>query len=721
MKRRTLLTLLLLAALIIPKSLCADEGMWLPVLIEQKIVDMQKLGFRLSAEDIYSVNKACLKDAIVHFGGGCTGELISDRGLLITNHHCGYGQIQAHSSVEHDYLKDGFWAMTRADELPNKSLRVSFLRRMEDVTARVLTDINEPMTEAERDSVIASNIKSITEEALKGLDPKFWSAQVSPMYYGNQYFLYVNESFSDVRLVGAPPSSIGKFGGDTDNWMWPRHTGDFSLFRVYANAENQPADYSPENVPYRPRKYLTISTKGVSEGDFTMVYGYPGRTQEYVLSPAVDYIANVSNPVKIRLRTLRLDIMNNYQSKDQAVRIQYSNKNAGVSNAWKKWQGEANGIIRLNTASKKRHFEDRFMAWAQAGNRTEYLQLVPEMKELYNRLQPLQFAADLHTEAIMAVELLRFADDLHKTVSSGKMDAAVTQATNFFKDYYLPIDKDIFRALLTEYYKFLPQSPLPSVNLPALNNACAATGGPGESTSIDFDALSNQLFNASALAKKEKTLALLALPKEEALGALENDPAWQFVAPFLTEYTANLEPQIREINSRLTLLYRTWMRAIMEFDKDRVFFPDANSTLRVAYGTVQGYRPADGITYLPVSTLEGIMEKDNPNIFDYDIPQSLRDIYAKKDYGRWATDGTIPVCFIATNHTSGGNSGSPVLNDRGHLLGLNFDRVWEGTMSDIAFDPMVCRNISVDIRFVLFVIDRIGHAGYLFEELDFSE
>jgi hypothetical protein len=710
MKRRTLLTLLLLAAFIIPKSLCADEGMWLPVLIEQKIVDMQKLGFRLSAEDIYSVNKACLKDAIVHFGGGCTGELISDRGLLITNHHCGYGQIQAHSSVEHDYLKDGFWAMTRADELPNKSLRVTFLRRMEDVTARVLTDINEPMTEAARDSAIASNIKSITEEALKGLDPKFWSAQVSPMYYGNQYFLYVNESFSDVRLVGAPPSSIGKFGGDTDNWMWPRHTGDFSLFRVYANAENQPADYSPENVPYRPRKYLTISTKGISEGDFTMVYGYPGRTQEYVLSPAVDYIANVSNPVKIRLRTLRLDIMNNYQSKDQAVRIQYSNKNAGVSNAWKKWQGEANGIIRLNTAGKKRHFEDRFMAWAQAGNRTEYLQLMPEMKELYNRLQPLQFAADLHNEAIMAVELLRFADDLHKTVSSGKMDAAVTLATNFFKDYYLPIDKDIFRALLTEYYKLLPQSPLPSVNLPALNNAC-----------VDFGALSNQLFNASALADKEKTLALLALPKEEALRALENDPAWQFVAPFLSEYTAKLEPQIREINSRLTLLYRTWMRAIMEFDKDRVFFPDANSTLRVAYGTVQGYRPADGITYLPVSTLEGILEKDNPNIFDYDIPQSLRDIYAKKDYGRWATGGTIPVCFIATNHTSGGNSGSPVLNDRGHLLGLNFDRVWEGTMSDIAFDPMVCRNISVDIRFVLFVIDRIGHASYLFEELDFSE
>ncbi len=669
MKRSTLLTLLLLAALIIPKSLCADEGMWLPVLIEQKIVDMQKLGFRLTAEDIYSVNKACLKDAIVHFGGGCTGELISDQGLLITNHHCGYGQIQAHSSVEHDYLKDGFWAMTRADELPNKGLRVTFLRRMEDVTARVLRGINEQMTEAERSSAIASNIKSITEEALKDLDPKFWSAQVSPMYYGNQYFLYVNESFTDVRLVGAPPSSIGKFGGDTDNWMWPRHTGDFSLFRVYANADNQPADSSPENVPYRPRKHLTISTRGVSEGDFTMVYGYPGRTQEYVLSPAVDYIANISNPVRIHLRTLRLDIMNNYQSKDQAVRIQYSSKNANVSNAWKKWQGEANGIVRLNTAGKKREFEERFMSWAQAGNRTEYLQLIPEMKELYSKLEPLQFAADLHSEAIMAVELLRFTDNLHKTVSSGKMDAAITQATNFFKDYYLPIDKDTFVALLTEYCKLLPQSPLASFDLPEVTNRLFNTSGLTANTSV--------------LTDKDKTLALLALPKEEALAALENDPAWQFVTPFLTEYNTNLEPQIREINARLTLLYRTWMSAIMEFDKDRIFFPDANSTLRVAYGTVQGYRPADGITYLPVSTLDGIMEKDNPNIFDYDIPQSLRDIYVKKDYGRWATDGTIPVCFIATNHTSGGNSGSPVLNAQGHLLGLNFDRVWEGTMSDI--------------------------------------
>ena len=360
----------------------ADEGMWLPMLIGQKIPQMRELGFRLTAEDIYSINKACLKDAIVHFGGGCTGEVISAEGLLITNHHCGYGQIQSHSTVEHDYLKDGFWARTRQEELPNKGLSVTFLRRMEDVTQQVLEGVTEQMSELERQGIIEANIKKISEATLQGMDRRFYSVRITPAYYGNQYFLYLNQIFRDVRLVGAPPSSIGKFGGDTDNWMWPRHTGDFSLFRIYANADNEPAEYSEDNVPYRPLHHLSISAKGVKPGDFTMVYGYPGRTQQYVLSQAVDYLANRSNPQKIRLRALRLEVMKREQAKDQAVRIQYSNKNASVSNAWKKWQGESRGILNANTIGKKREFERLFQEWAQTSGRQEYITLIPRMNEL---------------------------------------------------------------------------------------------------------------------------------------------------------------------------------------------------------------------------------------------------------------------------------------------------------------------------------------------------
>jgi len=704
------------------------------MLIQQKIPQMQELGFRLTAEDIYSVNRACLKDAIVHFGGGCTGEVISAEGLLITNHHCGYGQIQAHSTVEHDYLKDGFWARTRKEELPNKGLTVTFLRRMEDVTQQVLEGVTPQMNEVERQGIIDANIKSISEEALKGLDPEFYSARITPAYYGNQYFLYLNETFRDVRLVGAPPSSIGKFGGDTDNWMWPRHTGDFSIFRIYANADNQPAQYSADNVPYRPRYHFTISAKGVKPGDFTMVYGYPGRTQQYVLSPAVDYIANRSNPQKIQLRSLRLDVMNREQAKDPAVRIQYSSKNAGVSNAWKKWQGESRGILNANTIAKKQEFEQRFQQWAEVSGRQEYITLIPRMKELYAELEPFMFASEMYTEAVMAVELLRFANTLESTVERNGTGRAAEVAERFFKDYYLPIDKEIFELLFTEFYRvmepfgeLLPADPATGEPLPAdavypLSSDMPHGGTPTVPADTPlFAQLAAHLFSNSVLADRQKTMELLAKDSASALELIREDAAFRLVNPFVQANRDKIQPRIRDINRELNLLYRTWMQAIMEFDSERIFYPDANSTLRVTYGTVQGYNPADAVLYLPVSTIEGIMQKDDPDIFDYDIPQSLRDVYAARDFGRWESNGTVPVCFIATNHTSGGNSGSPVLNADGHLLGLNFDRVWEGTMSDIEFDPSVCRNISVDIRYVLFIIDKIGNAKFLLDELDIQE
>ena len=697
----------------------ADEGMWLPMLIHQKIPQMKELGSRLAAEDIYSMNRACLKDAIVHFGGGCTGEVISAEGLLITNHHCGYGQIQSHSTVEHDYLKDGFWARTRQEELPNKTLTVTFLRKMEDVTQQVLEGVTAQMSEVERQGLIDANIKTISEQTLQGLDRKFYSVRITPAYYGNQYFLYLNETFRDVRLVGAPPSSIGKFGGDTDNWMWPRHTGDFSLFRIYAGPDNQPADYSPDNVPYRPRHHLTISAKGVQPGDFTMVYGYPGRTQQYVLSPAVDYLVNHSNPQKIRLRTLRLDVMNREQAKDPAVRIQYSSKNAGVSNSWKKWQGETRGIINAGTIAKKQDFERRFQQWAVDSGRQEYINLIPAMKELYCQLEPYMFASEMYTEAVMAVELLRFASNLESTLVRNGTARAAEVARDFFKDYFLPIDREIFELLFTEFYRLMePIAHLLPGDAPEGQPLAAAGDFDQLTTATDFAQLAASLYNTSALTDRQKTMELLAKDSAQALSLIREDPAFRLVSPFVEKNRTAIQPQITEINRELNLLYRTWMQAIMEFDSDRIFYPDANSTLRVTYGTVQGYSPADAVMYLPVSTIEGIMQKDDPNIFDYDIPQSLRDIYTVRDFGHWSSNGTVPVCFIATNHTSGGNSGSPVLNADGHLLGLNFDRVWEGTMSDIEFDPSVCRNISVDIRYVLFVMEKIGKAEYLFKELD---
>ena len=716
-KTRALPTLLLLLLFLTPAR--ADEGMWLPMLIQKKIPQMQELGFRLTAEDIYSVNRACLKDAIVHFGGGCTGEVISAEGLLITNHHCGYGQIQAHSTVENDYLKDGFWARTRQEELPNKGLTVTFLRRMEDVTEQVLEGVNDQMSEAERQNVIEVNIKRISEETLGDRDPRFYSVRITPAYYGNQYFLYLNEIFRDVRLVGAPPSSIGKFGGDTDNWMWPRHTGDFSLFRIYANADNQPAEISDDNVPYRPRYHFTISAKGVKQGDFTMVYGYPGRTRQYVISPEVDYIANRSNPKKIHLRSLRLDVMNREQAKDPAVRIQYSSKNAGVSNSWKKWQGESRGILNAGTTEKKQEFEKRFQQWAEASGRQEYITLIPRMKALYSQLEPFTFASEMYAEAIMAVELLRFANTLENTLVRNGTARAAEVAEGFFKDYYKPIDREIFELLFTEFHRVMePLGDLLPAD-PAIGEPLPADPLPADGSR--FARLATHLYGTSALADRPKTMDLLAKDSASALELLREDAAFRLVNPYVEKNRTHIQPRIVEINRELNLLYRTWMQAIMEFDSDRIFYPDANSTLRVTYGTVQGYSPADAVMYMPVSTIEGIMQKDDPEIFDYDIPQSLRDLYAARDFGRWETDGTVPVCFIATNHTSGGNSGSPVLNADGHLLGLNFDRVWEGTMSDIEFDPSVCRNISVDIRYVLFVMDKIGNAKYLLEELDIIE
>ena len=691
----------------------ADEGMWLPSLISQRIEDMQAKGFRLTAEDIYSINRASLKDAVVLFGRGCTGELISDEGLLLTNHHCGYSQIQKHSSVEHDYLRDGFWAMNRDEELPNEGLTVSFLERMEDVTDAVLQGYSPEMTETQRDSVVKANSGKLVEKATasgNGL-----RATVEALYYGNQYFLFLYREYSDVRLVGAPPSSIGKFGGDTDNWMWPRHTGDFSIFRIYADKDNNPAPYSEENVPYRPKMHFRISLDGVEEGDFTFVYGFPGRTQEYLMSEGVRYISEVSDPHKIALRTMRLDIQKKYMDAGQAVRIQYSSKNAGVANSWKKWQGEMRGIRKMGTVGKKREYEKAFKEWAHG---TEYEGVVERLDSLYGLLEPYSYATDYYGETAYSVELVRFALGYNKKLTESMLSSSTDRiaelrkemkkmAADFYKDYFIPIDKESFVAVMDAFDRNVTDDFKPEYFKESLSRY-----GTMEAWA---DSLWNSSVFADSLKLKEAT---------DSLRLLSEDPAVKFGDAFDDWYKKEIRPVTRRLNSEITLLNRDYMRGQMEFSPDRVFYPDANLTLRMAYGSVQGYSPADGIYYEPSSTLEGIMEKDNPEIFDYNIPQRLREIHATKDYGPYAvTDSkgntTVPVCFIATNHTSGGNSGSPVINADGNLIGINFDRVWEGTMSDIVFDPDLCRNISLDIRYVLFIIDKVAGAGHLLEEMDF--
>ena len=652
--KRSLILAALLALLVQPVK--ADEGMWLPALISQRITDMQAKGFRLTAEDIYSVNQASLKDAVVLFGSGCTGELVSDQGLLFTNHHCGYSYIQRHSSVEHDYLKDGFWALSQADELPNPGLTVRFLERMEDVTSIVLKGYKEKMTEEQRQALVQKNAKKLREQAEK--EGNGIKASVEALFYGNQYFLFVFREYRDVRLVGAPPSSIGKFGGETDNWMWPRHTGDFSIFRIYAGPDNLPADYSEANVPYRPKKSLTISRAGVKEGDFTFVYGCPGSTQEYVHSEAVRYIQDVSDPEKIALRTTRLNIMKKYMDQSQAVRIQYSSKYASVANAWKKWQGEEKGLRKNKVVERKQAYEKRFEEWARG---TRYEWLTEMLYNLYAQRNPIYRAYEYYNETVRTIERLKLV--------KGRLDK---------KDYYQPIDEETFVAMMTAFDKNLDDSYKPAYFL----QKRAEFG--------TMEAWKDALFANDELAK-------------ELSNALD-----EF-------YSQNLAPQVSEFGKAINLRYRDYMQGQMEFENEKTFFPDANLTLRVAYGHVEGYRPVDAVYYTPVSTLRGIIEKDNPEIFDYNIPQVLRDIYARGGFENQ------PVCFLATNHTTGGNSGSPVLNADGQLIGINFDRVWEGTMSDLAFDPEICRNISLDVRYLLFVIKEVGHADYLFNEMTFAD
>ncbi len=712
MKRLILFSLT--ALLIAPLGAMAEKGMWVPTLIgKYNIEDMQSKGFKLTAEDVYSINQPSIKDAIVLFGNGCTGELISPEGLLITNHHCGYGAIQRLSSVENDYLTHGFWAMNRQEELPNPGLTVRFLVRMDDVTHRILSSIPEGIDETARDSIVSSTSKSIINEAT---EDNHYIADVKPVFYGNQYFLYIYEEFLDVRLVGAPPSAIGKFGGDTDNWMWPRHTGDFSLFRIYSDSDNKPAPYSPDNVPYTPKRHLPISLKGVQPGDFTMVYGYPGTTQQYITSQAVDHVVNRLNPLNISLRDARLKIMGTHMQQNDTVRIKYASKQAGVANAWKKWIGERNGLIRLNAIDQKKELEQQFDEWIKLSPQRvkEYGHLADRFEKLYAQREPLSIATSLSREAFYAVELLQMARAMNGLLQkeeklSDNQETSlrlINFTRNFYKDYHQPIDRETFALMMERLTQKLPAELIPELltNLQPKSDDC-------------WQSAANRVFAQSALADSTRLIALLTNGSTEDTQTLKNDFFIKLHTQLDELFTKHVTPQLTAINSELDLLYRSYVKGLMEMDSEGIFYPDANLTLRVTYGMIEGYFPSDGVEYTHQTTLDGVAEKGRMGIEDYEVPNRLQELYDAKDYGIWEVNGTVPACFLASNHTSGGNSGSPVINGQGHLVGVNFDRVWEGTMSDIMFDPEMCRNVSIDIRYALFIIDRYALASHLLDEM----
>lgn len=722
MRKSILFTLLFAAILGFAR---ADGGMWLPLFLNYNEAEMQSLGFRLTAEDVYSVNHNSMKDAVMLFGGGCTGELISSQGLVLTNHHCGYSYVQSHSTMEQNHLQNGFWAKSKAEEIPMEGLTVTFLVYMQDVTEKVLDGVTDKTSEKERQDIVDNNIKKVIKETTDGTSYK---AAIKPFYYGNQYFMFVTETYSDVRLVGVPPESIGKFGGDSDNWIWPRHTGDFSLWRIYTDKNGKPAAYSPDNVPMTPKKYFPISIKGIEENDFTLVFGYPGSTQQFLLSDGVNVVANVQNPIAIDARTIRLDAMKRQMNLDPRIRLMYSAKANSISNGWKKWQGESKGILECNVIDKKQAQEADFQKWVNANSdrQKQYGNLLNDMKRVYKSYAEQTKVTTFVSECVFGPEIL--SKCIHPyfrlmvvPAQNGNSGAFETNREKLLKSnesfrssYCLDIDKEAFVELLTYYFTKQDANLIPA----ELHKYIKDEATTRTMMSALWDKLAT---TAPYFTDNEKFVQFLqkATPKQVAKTA--NIEILSIYNIIYNQYRNAWEKYSAD-DDQLDAYYRTYVKALREKETDKVFYPDANLTLRVTYGQVKGFEPADGIDYSFYTTLDGIMQKENPDIYDYKVDPKLKQLWEKKDYGRYANkSGELPVAFVASNHTTGGNSGSPVINANGELIGTNFDRVWEGTMSDIYYDVNRCRNISLDARYFLFIVDKFAHAQNIIDEMTIVE
>ncbi len=699
------------------QSLKADEGMWLlPLLEKLNMGKMTELGLELTAEEIYSINQSSLKDAIVIFGGGCTGEIVSGQGLLLTNHHCGYGRIQTHSTTEHNYLKDGFWAMSKKEELSNPGLSVIFLVKIEDVSEKINSELNDDMSEKERREKVREIGGKITNEVTDGND---YTARVQSFFGGNNYYLLVYESYKDVRLVGAPPSSIGKYGHDTDNWEWPRHTGDFSVFRVYMSPDGKPAEYSEDNVPLKPKHFLPVSAKGIQKDDFAMILGYPGGTQRYMTSYGIDEVMTITHPNRIKVRGIRQEIMLEDMLADEKVRIQYAAKFSGSSNYWKFSIGQSQGLERLKVKETKQKTEQQFTDWVNAGTqrKEKYGDALELIKTSIEGRKDFTNATQFYSECLLrGSEILSIAGRsrrLHKALEEKDdesiqktVDALKKSGTRFYKNYNAPTDKKVVKAMMKLFAEEVPLQYQPEI----FNTIRSKYKG-------DYDKFVDKMFEKSIFVDETKYNAFLDDP---SLKVLEKDLAYQ-AASSTNEKYMELRAKSAEFNENLSKGRRLFIAGLREMNPELVLYPDANFTMRLSYGTVKGYDPRDAVHYKYYTSLEGVMEKEDPENFEFEVDTKLKELYDEKDFGKYGNGESMPVCFLTNNDITGGNSGSPVINGKGELLGLAFDGNWEAMSGDVAFEPDLQRTIIVDIRYVLFIMDKLAGAKHLVDEMKIME
>lgn len=693
----------------------ATEGMWIPSLLSAIEDDMHAFGLQINADDIYSVNHSSLKDAIVLFGGGCTAEVISSQGLLLTNHHCGYSQIQQHSSVENDYLKNGFWAATKQDELANPGLTATFIVRMDDVTNRIESALIGLNGDA-RSAKLKEIEKELVAEFTKGSNNE---AYVRPFNYGNSYFIIVTKTYKDVRLVGAPPSAIGKFGGDTDNWVWPRHTGDFSMFRIYADANNEPAEYNKDNIPYNAPMHLKISMDGVNEGDFTMVFGFPGRTEQFLTPAQVEYVVNEANPMRIHFRQTSLGIIDQAMRSSDKTRIQYAAKQSSISNAYKKWIGQNAGLIELDAIKKKFEIERTFEGLSSVHNKTQYYDAIMAMRKFDEEIHDYKLARDVFIEYYYyGPEALAFAygfndliNNYAKLQADGKLEEKIKALKNATEVYFKNLDPETERKLFAEmtplFFKYMPEK---FIDEDFKLMKSKAKGNMAKLTAL--------VYSKSAFSSNAMLNTLLNKPSQKSFAKLAKDPVFRIAAGLVNGYSDKVKSRYNELNGQIEQGMKLYVSGLMETFPNKTYWADANSTLRLTYGKAEGSSPNDGMTYNYCTTSKGMLQKYKTGNPDYELPPAMAAFLEKKIFGPYAhEDGELHICFTGSNHTTGGNSGSPALNAKGELIGLNFDRSWESTMSDILFDPDRCRNIMVDIRYVLWVVDVYCQAGHLVKEM----